>query len=304
MAAIIALLLVCVPARLTWHPAYSSPVEDRCGWGPVDGRAERLARRMSDLFDQLDAPTAAAEAGYVNNPADPGGETIWGITKAVARENGYAGPMVADDPRPGQGHPPGQVLRQARHLPRGPASAPSRAKSTTPASTWGPGPRCCSSSACSTPSTGAARTTRTSMWTVRSVRHGRGAGQLPEGPRRARRDRHAAGAERAAGRALRRPGRGPRGVGGLHFRLVRQPGGHAEVSPSKPACAPSAAAGAEADSWRAFEGLGPGRRGRPPRRPSRRPRKPGPRTPSPGATVALPINRSDVNERTVHVQGI
>ncbi|WP_213305933.1 glycoside hydrolase family 108 protein [Paraburkholderia sacchari] len=33
------------------------------------------------------------EAGYVNNPSDKGGETIWGITVAVARAYGYTGPM-------------------------------------------------------------------------------------------------------------------------------------------------------------------------------------------------------------------
>lgn len=48
---------------------------------------------MSDLFDKLDAPTAAAEGGYVNHPSDRGGETNHGITVAVARENGYRGPM-------------------------------------------------------------------------------------------------------------------------------------------------------------------------------------------------------------------
>jgi lysozyme family protein len=35
----------------------------------------------------------AAEGGYVNNPADPGGETKWGITVAVARANGWTGRM-------------------------------------------------------------------------------------------------------------------------------------------------------------------------------------------------------------------
>jgi lysozyme family protein len=33
------------------------------------------------------------EGGYSNNPADPGGETMWGITKRVAVANGYTGPM-------------------------------------------------------------------------------------------------------------------------------------------------------------------------------------------------------------------
>jgi lysozyme family protein len=33
------------------------------------------------------------EGGYVNDPDDSGGETKYGITKAVARENGYQGDM-------------------------------------------------------------------------------------------------------------------------------------------------------------------------------------------------------------------
>lgn len=35
----------------------------------------------------------AVEQGYSNNPADPGGETNHGITVAVARQDGYTGPM-------------------------------------------------------------------------------------------------------------------------------------------------------------------------------------------------------------------
>ncbi|AAR97669.1 glycoside hydrolase family 108 protein [Bordetella bronchiseptica] len=45
-------------------------------------------------FDRL----IGHEGGYSNNPADPGGETMWGVTAAVARANGYTGPM-RDMPR-------------------------------------------------------------------------------------------------------------------------------------------------------------------------------------------------------------
>lgn len=35
------------------------------------------------------------EGGYTNNPSDPGGATMWGVTERVARANGYTGPMNA-----------------------------------------------------------------------------------------------------------------------------------------------------------------------------------------------------------------
>lgn len=48
---------------------------------------------MTDPFDRLVETLIGKEGGYVNDPKDSGGETIWGITVAVARENGYSGPM-------------------------------------------------------------------------------------------------------------------------------------------------------------------------------------------------------------------
>ena len=45
------------------------------------------------VFDNVFAETLAIEGGYVNNPADPGGETMWGITKRIAQVNGYMGDM-------------------------------------------------------------------------------------------------------------------------------------------------------------------------------------------------------------------
>lgn len=48
---------------------------------------------MSQNFDRAFTDLLGHEGGYVNNPADPGGETNWGITVAVARENGYVGAM-------------------------------------------------------------------------------------------------------------------------------------------------------------------------------------------------------------------
>ena len=44
-------------------------------------------------FDEAFHKLLGHEGGYVNHPKDPGGETNWGITVAVARQNGYTGPM-------------------------------------------------------------------------------------------------------------------------------------------------------------------------------------------------------------------
>ena len=44
-------------------------------------------------INQIIDDVIATEGGYVNDPADSGGETMYGITAAVARANGYNGPM-------------------------------------------------------------------------------------------------------------------------------------------------------------------------------------------------------------------
>ena len=44
--------------------------------------------------DQLIDTLLDREGGYVNNPADKGGPTCFGISEAVARANGYAGAMA------------------------------------------------------------------------------------------------------------------------------------------------------------------------------------------------------------------
>ena len=44
-------------------------------------------------FDQAFHTLLGHEGGYANHPNDPGGETMWGVTIAVARESGYAGDM-------------------------------------------------------------------------------------------------------------------------------------------------------------------------------------------------------------------
>ncbi|WP_279609891.1 glycoside hydrolase family 108 protein, partial [Burkholderia gladioli] len=50
---------------------------------------------MSTIPDDLINGVIAREGGYVNNPADRGGETNFGITAATARAFGYQGSMQA-----------------------------------------------------------------------------------------------------------------------------------------------------------------------------------------------------------------
>lgn len=44
-------------------------------------------------FDRAFAALIGNEGGYSNNPKDPGGETMFGVTARVARAHGYTGPM-------------------------------------------------------------------------------------------------------------------------------------------------------------------------------------------------------------------
>lgn len=46
-------------------------------------------------FEQAFTKLLGHEGGYSNNPSDTGGETMWGVTIAVARANGYTGTMRA-----------------------------------------------------------------------------------------------------------------------------------------------------------------------------------------------------------------
>jgi lysozyme family protein len=44
-------------------------------------------------FDQAFDILLGHEGSYSNHPSDPGGETMWGITRKVALKEGYAGDM-------------------------------------------------------------------------------------------------------------------------------------------------------------------------------------------------------------------
>lgn len=54
----------------------------------------RTLGKASTAVGVILAAAFALEGGYVNDPKDPGGETNHGITKAVAVQNGYTGPML------------------------------------------------------------------------------------------------------------------------------------------------------------------------------------------------------------------
>jgi lysozyme family protein len=45
------------------------------------------------IFDTIFERLMKHEGGYVNHPSDPGGETMYGVTKRVAQAHGYYGDM-------------------------------------------------------------------------------------------------------------------------------------------------------------------------------------------------------------------
>lgn len=49
---------------------------------------------MNSSVADLISAVIAIEGGYSNDPADSGGETIYGITIRTARKHGYTGPMI------------------------------------------------------------------------------------------------------------------------------------------------------------------------------------------------------------------
>lgn len=48
---------------------------------------------MNAVFERAWAKLLGVEGGFVDDPNDSGGKTRFGITEAVARDDGYAGPM-------------------------------------------------------------------------------------------------------------------------------------------------------------------------------------------------------------------
>ncbi len=52
-----------------------------------------LQQAKNDFIKIIEKEVLPVEGGYVNNPNDEGGPTMWGITEKVARKHGYTGPM-------------------------------------------------------------------------------------------------------------------------------------------------------------------------------------------------------------------
>src|SRR6266478_2656628 len=57
------------------------------------GDASCCRTSVKENFDSAFAALIGNEGGYVFDPRDPGGETMYGITSRVAAKHGYAGAM-------------------------------------------------------------------------------------------------------------------------------------------------------------------------------------------------------------------
>lgn len=85
-------ILTAVVRMIPQKPA----AERQSLWKSIRGGvAPRKAGGIAAAALAMIAATMAIEGGYVNHPADPGGETNMGITKRVAVAGGYTGPMRA-----------------------------------------------------------------------------------------------------------------------------------------------------------------------------------------------------------------
>ncbi len=85
------LFVATIVARLIPQKAAA---DRRSLWKSITGKvAPKAAGGIAAAALAMIAGVIAVEGGYVNHPADPGGETHMGITKAVAVQNGYTGPM-------------------------------------------------------------------------------------------------------------------------------------------------------------------------------------------------------------------
>lgn len=88
---------VLAPVPGVYHPAQVVPVYGVGGVPPAPANLNPVPVEApvatTDRFARLMEGVLGREGGYSNNPADKGGETMWGVTIARARAAGYTGSM-------------------------------------------------------------------------------------------------------------------------------------------------------------------------------------------------------------------